>query len=173
MSMNRLKVIGVFLAVGLTSVGVSTVTYCSYTLGRSQPAEAMSTEQQTPPNPNRDVAAPQRPADADKLKSLLAARADVARKEFDTRKQLLPRRQNTAAHLSESAHRLLKAELETSNTASARTAAYEAHLRRMKEFDEIAKRMVAAGTLTKTDASIAEYDRLDAEIMLERAKAGK
>jgi RNA polymerase sigma factor (sigma-70 family) len=67
------------------------------------------------------------------------------------------------------ADRLLKSELELADKDADRVAAHEAHLKRMKELEEFCKKRTKQGE-PKEHAALAEFHRLDAEIMLERAK---
>jgi hypothetical protein len=71
------------------------------------------------------------------------------------------------------AERLLTAELELSDKKADRVAAYEAHLQRFKELEDEFKREVAGLEGSEGIADVAEgrFYRLEAEIMLERAKA--
>jgi len=79
-----------------------------------------------------------------------------------------------AQKLSRWAQRLLTAELELSDKKADRVAAYEAHLKRMKEVeDEFKKEVegVKGGEGVADLAAEAKFHRLEAEIMLERARA--
>ena len=70
-----------------------------------------------------------------------------------------------------SCKRLLKAELELSKTKADRLAARERYLKLMKEVAKICKARYNLGRGSLADFSQAEYERLDAEIELEREKA--
>jgi hypothetical protein len=69
--------------------------------------------------------------------------------------------------------RLLTAELELSDKKADRVAAYEAHLKRMKEVEDVIKMEVEGvkGSEGVADEVEGKFHRLEAEIMLERAKA--
>jgi hypothetical protein len=70
------------------------------------------------------------------------------------------------------AQRLLTAELELSDKKADRVAAYEAHLQRVKEMeDELKKEIEEVGGEGVADVAEVKFYRLEAEIMLERAKA--
>jgi hypothetical protein len=79
-----------------------------------------------------------------------------------------------AQKLSRWAQRLLTAELELSDKKADRLAAYEAHLKRMKEVEDEFKKEVegvkGGEGVADLDAEV-KFHRLEAEIMLERAKA--
>jgi hypothetical protein len=70
------------------------------------------------------------------------------------------------------AQRLLTAELELSDKKADRVAAYEAHLQRFKDLEDEFKRQVEGFEGSEGIADVAEgrFYRLEAEIMLERAK---
>jgi hypothetical protein len=79
-----------------------------------------------------------------------------------------------AQKLSRWAQRLLTAELELSDKKADRVAAYEAHLKRMKEVeDEFKKEVegVKGGEGVADLAAEVKFHRLEAEIILEREKA--
>jgi hypothetical protein len=65
----------------------------------------------------------------------------------------------------------LKAELEMSEKLADRVKAYESHLLRMKELEGLYKDKIKGGLAA--DVATAEFYRLDAEVMLERAKASE
>jgi hypothetical protein len=71
------------------------------------------------------------------------------------------------------AERLLTAELELSDKKADRVAAYEAHLQRIKELEEEFHKEAEGVEGGEGIADVAEgkFHRLEAEIMLERAKA--
>jgi hypothetical protein len=80
---------------------------------------------------------------------------------------LLP---NAQQQLYRWAQRLLAAELERSDKKADRVAAYEAHLQRMKEVEDEIKKGVKGGE-DVVEVTEGKFHRLEAEIMLERAKA--
>jgi hypothetical protein len=63
--------------------------------------------------------------------------------------------------------------LELSDKKADRVAAYKAHLQRMKELEDEVKKEVEGfkGSEGVTDVAESKFHRLEAEIMLERAKA--
>lgn len=69
--------------------------------------------------------------------------------------------------------RLRKAELELSKNQADRLAAHEKHLKLMKEIVKICQAKYTVGRISLADYSQAEYERMDAEIELEREKARK
>jgi hypothetical protein len=76
---------------------------------------------------------------------------------------------DSQAQLYQWARRLLIAEEELSDNKAERVAAYEAHLQRMKEVEDFFKKQ-AGDDETDRFAAEAKFHRLEAEIMLERAR---
>ncbi len=106
---------------------------------------------------------------SERLKRLLKERYEAAQVEFDGRfKEFLAGR-GTQEFLYRSACRLLQAQKELSDKPAEQRAALEAHLKRMKEIEEIAKGRYDAGRIPIQDYQAARYWRLEAEIWLERA----
>jgi hypothetical protein len=64
----------------------------------------------------------------------------------------------------------LNTQLELSTTKAERLAAYEEHLERMKECAKVTKEWFDDGRMPIEYKAQTEYERLDAEIRLERAK---
>jgi hypothetical protein len=79
---------------------------------------------------------------------------------------------NAQLHLYQWSQRLLTAELELSDKKADRVAAYEVHLLRMKELEDVFKKAAERAKAGAYAAAYAEakFHRLEAEIMLERAK---
>jgi hypothetical protein len=95
---------------------------------------------------------------------------EAIKTEWDARhKEFLAGRGTQDITLS-SAKRLLNAQLEVSSTRAERLAAYEEYLERMKEYEKINNARFGAGRIPIQDKAQADYERLDAEIRLERAK---
>jgi tetratricopeptide (TPR) repeat protein len=140
-----------------------------------------------------------RQARPETLKAALKARREVAQKEFDLRRQAVVEFDRKSIERREPgpfsnpgstgsvgappdtcrdeemlynwALRLLKADLELSDQPADRVKAYESHLLRMKELEEFYMSKKKQGWIREADVATAEYYRLDAEVMLERAKA--
>jgi outer membrane protein TolC len=107
---------------------------------------------------------------ADKLPALLKARVEAARTEVGARnKQFLAGTGNLDA-LEAALQRLLRAELELSGRKDDQMATYQAHLKRMKRAEEVTRGRFDAGKIPLQDMAQASYLRLDAEIMVVRAK---
>ncbi len=71
----------------------------------------------------------------------------------------------------EGSSRLLKAELELSNKKADRVAAHERHLKWVTAGAKETKESYDVGRSNQADYAQAEYERLNAEIELEREKA--
>jgi RNA polymerase sigma factor (sigma-70 family) len=169
MFMTKLKTtVAVVLAlsvIGGAGVGV-------YSLhGQQQEAEIPPVK--LPEKTTPDKIGPAKPAEA--LQKMLKERRDMAEREATVRyeKYRAGAQDGRLDLLIESSKRLLKAELELSTKKADRLVAHERHVRLMKEVAEIDKAKHDAGRVGDEQVALAEYNRLDAEIDLEREKARK
>jgi hypothetical protein len=108
-----------------------------------------------------------------KLPELIQARLEVAKAAADG---FLKRYQEGSAPIGvflDSSRRLLIAEVEATPDKTKQSAALQAHLERTKKAEEIGLDRFKAGTAALTDSLQAKYHRLNAEIWLERFRAGK
>jgi hypothetical protein len=95
------------------------------------------------------------PAERDRITKLHASRSRVPDEQ---------------SHLYQWAYRLLQADLDLCNNKAKRVSAYEAHLQRMKEMEDEFKKGVVENKGVP-DLTESKFHRLEAEILLERAKA--
>lgn len=66
--------------------------------------------------------------------------------------------------------RWLEAELDLADTKEKRIAAYEEHLKRMRTWEDAAKKMLKGSQISPIEMAMCEYFRAQAELWLERAK---
>jgi outer membrane protein TolC len=111
------------------------------------------------------------PAAEDKLTSLLKQRVEAAKAEVDARNREFLAGQGTLAILFEASTRLLHAQMELSDKKADQLAALEAHFELTKVIEDRNQARFNAGLISMADVSQAKYFRLEAEILLERAKA--
>ncbi|HEY7423803.1 MAG TPA: sigma-70 family RNA polymerase sigma factor [Gemmataceae bacterium] len=118
-----------------------------------------------------DKIGPAKPPEA--LQKLLKERRDRAEEEATIRyqKYRAGAQDATLDQTIASYKRLLKAELELSVKKADRLVACERHVRLMKQLGGIAEAKYKVGRIFQADYTQAEYERLDAEIALEREKA--
>jgi outer membrane protein TolC len=109
--------------------------------------------------------------DADKLKTLLQERYEAATTLYKLRMEEFKAGRGDVEALARAGTQLTTADVERSEKKEDRVAAYEANLQRVTEFKKICEAKVKVGTGTGGDLAQAEYDRLNAEILLEREKA--
>jgi RNA polymerase sigma factor (sigma-70 family) len=107
----------------------------------------------------------------DKLNALLKERQDTAKAEWEDRNQQFIAGQGTFSFLYDAGRRWLDSQLDMTDKQSDRVAALEAHLQRMKELEKVQQARFDAGRIATPDLAQAKYYRLEAEIMLERAKS--
>jgi hypothetical protein len=108
--------------------------------------------------------------ESDKLKSLLKQRYEAAGEEVEGRfKEFLAGR-GTLDIFIESSLRLCDAERELSAQNACQIVALEKRLRLLKEAEKINQVRFNAGRIPSQDLAQIKYNRLDAEIALERAK---
>jgi hypothetical protein len=104
------------------------------------------------------------------LKDLLKARYVVASEEVSARFMEFMTGRGTLDIFISSTRRLLDAERELSGKRDAQIAAMEKQLRLLKEAEKVNQARYDAGRITVQDLAQIKYNRLDAEIALERAK---
>jgi hypothetical protein len=107
-----------------------------------------------------------------KMKSLLKDRVDAAKTELKARFNEFCTGRGTLDILMGASRRLLEAERDLSTKKADQVAAWETHRRRMKDVYQINMFRFQAGRVAIQDVAQSDYYRLDAEIGLERAKAG-
>jgi RNA polymerase sigma factor (sigma-70 family) len=138
-------------------------------------AQAPGDEEPTkfPEKQRPEKIAPAKPEAA--LRKLLTQRRDMAEQEAKIRyEQYNAGAQGATFELViESSKRLLKADLELSTDRLDRIAAHERHLKLVKEYADVVEARFMAGRVGLEVHSQAQYERLDAEIQLEREKARK
>jgi hypothetical protein len=184
--MSRFKtVMALVLAVGVIGTGAALVNYSAW--ADEKPAK----------NPAPPLAEAE---NGEKLNALLKERRAFAKKQFDSwKKSAFQLREdekkrprlarnlkeppgwvyveslevfNAQGHIYLWAQRLLTAELELGDKKAHRLAAYKAHLLRMREVEDFYKKGVKENEEKSNPYSAeAKFHRLNAEIMLERAKA--
>jgi RNA polymerase sigma factor (sigma-70 family) len=177
MFMNTLKIV---LALGLTATVV---------LGAGVGLLALSH------NPTKDEKAPSKQATAsnentdDNTKQLeenkkihdahlnmirlMKDRVEAAKVEVDIRTQQYKQGRGTLDFLFGASKRLLKKKWEEKDKNADQLAALQAHLDRMKKILDINQQRFEDGKESMENVVEAKYYRLEAEIWLERAKAGK
>jgi hypothetical protein len=107
----------------------------------------------------------------DRLQPLLQARLDAAKEELESRKLEFEAGRGTLDILLGAARRTLHAQKELSAKKADQIAALEAYQEVTKYIEETVKKWSDAGRVAIHDHKEAQYYRLEAEIMLERAKA--
>jgi RNA polymerase sigma factor (sigma-70 family) len=107
-----------------------------------------------------------------KLPELYKALLEAARTEMDARRKEFEAGRGTLDIMLGASRRLLQAEVESSQKRPDQIAAYEAHLKRMKEAEELNQARFNAGRIMVQDLAQSTYYRVEAEIWLERAKRG-
>ena len=109
----------------------------------------------------------------DGIKTLLKEQYDAAQTEATNRWKGFMAGRETLDILHASSVRLLQAELDLSDQQADAVAGFEAHWRRMKDAEIVSKNKYDAGRLSVQDFAQSRYNRVRAEIWLERAKAGR
>jgi hypothetical protein len=107
-----------------------------------------------------------------KMKSRLKGRFDAAKTEVEARGKEYVAGRGTLDVFIGASRRLLAAELDLSPKTTDHVTAWEAHRQRMQAVYEINLVRYNAGRINVQDLAQSDYYRLDAEIGLERAKAG-
>jgi RNA polymerase sigma factor (sigma-70 family) len=168
MFVTKLKTtIAVILAVSVMGgAGV-----CTYYLHGQNPSEDAFTPIKLPEKITPDKIAPAKTVE--ELQKLLKERRDWAEEEMKVRyeKYRAGAQDATLDLLIDSSRHLLKAELELSTKKADRLVAHERHVQLMKQAAQIVKAKYDLARVSKADYAQAEYERLDAEIALEREKA--
>jgi RNA polymerase sigma factor (sigma-70 family) len=157
------------LIVGLALSAIGGAGVYTYNLhGQTPVAES------PPKSPEKAVPGKIAPAKSpEALRKLLQERRDMAEQELKTLFEFykIGAGNVTTDLLLGSSKRLLKSELELSEKKEARLAAHARHLKLATTFAERSKAMHKTGRIAPAGLSLAEYERLDAEIELEREKA--
>jgi RNA polymerase sigma factor (sigma-70 family) len=166
MFVTRLKIVVVVVLAIALCAGAGVLGY--RTLAAEPPAADRADRNKPPARADDDKKA--KVEAADKMRRLLAARVDAAREEWDVLRKQYEAGKQVTSDLAAVSQRLLVAQREASDKKADHIAAWEAHFRRMKEIEEVAKARFDAGTLAPEDYYRIRYFRLDAEIGLERAK---
>src|SRR5262249_31128966 len=86
---------------------------------------------------NEATTVPARPEAASKLKELLAKRAEAAEKEYEAQLANFLAGKEMLQIITETAQRVLKARLEQAETKAQRITIHEAHLKKMKELEDV------------------------------------
>jgi hypothetical protein len=107
---------------------------------------------------------------SDKLKTLLKERLLSARAEAHARFMDFLAGRGTLDILLGASGRLRDAEFEMSAKQADQVEALEAHWKRMKMVEKTTKGWFDAGRIAIQDYEVSRYNRLNAEIALERAK---
>jgi RNA polymerase sigma factor (sigma-70 family) len=188
MYMSKVKSVGILLlAVCVLGAGVGLVNYPR--LAAQQPAGKTAVPQQAaaPAPQNENEKGPDFPAltddkvaallaastEAEPLKTLLKDRYDAAHTEAEARwKEFLAGRGTLDIALGAS-RRLLDAERSLSAKKEDQIAALEKYLERIKSMNEINEGRFNAGRIAIQDVAQTRFYRYDAELWLERAKAGR
>lgn len=118
-----------------------------------------------------DTKTPAKPAE--EMRKLLKERRDMAELEVKVRydKYRAGAQDATLDLVLEASKRLLKAELELSEKKVDRLAAHERLVELTKHMSQIVEAKYKVGRVSQADYAQAEYERLDAEIALERERA--
>ena len=157
------------LAVMLALAVVGGAGFCTiYLHGQGQ---VQHTPDRFPRKGVPDTKTPAKSAEA--IRKLLKERRDMAELEVKVRydKYRAGAQDATLDLILEGSKRLLKAELELSEKKADRLAAREQFVKLTKEIAEIVKAKYNVGRVSQADLAQAEYERLDAEIALERERA--
>jgi RNA polymerase sigma factor (sigma-70 family) len=167
MFMSKIKTV-VVVVLALTVIGGA--GFCAIYL-RAQDRAVEVPASKFPEKTSPDTKTPAKSAEA--MRKLLKERRDMAELEVKVRyaQYLAGAQAVTLDLILEGSKRLLKAELELSEKKADRLAAYEQFVKLTKEIAEICKRKFEAGRISQADLAQAEYERLDAEIALERERA--
>lgn len=168
MFVSKLKTILASLLI-FTTIGSAGV--CAFYLGaEAQPKPENPSEEKDKTGPRKIIA--DLNSDARMLK-LLKERHEKAKQEVEVRYQKFRAgvQDATLDLVLASYKRLRKTELELSRNKADRLTAHEEHVKRTKEISEICKRKHEVGRMSLADFAQAVYERLDAEIELEREKA--
>jgi len=106
----------------------------------------------------------------DRMSELIKEQYEAARQEVGIRRQHWVSGTATFDSLLGASRRMLQAELDLSRKPKDHTAALEAYVKRMKEFEAVNQARSDIGQATIADVAQARFDRIRAEIWLERFK---
>jgi outer membrane protein TolC len=109
--------------------------------------------------------------DDDKLKTLLRTRLEVAQNIYNLRMEEYKAGKIAPDGLLEAGKQLFKSQLDLAEKKEDRVAACQKNLERWTQMKNMADTKYNAGLLTKADVQEVEYERLEAEILLEKEKA--
>lgn len=124
-----------------------------------------------PAKPDKPADDPQPPAkDEAKLHELLQARLEAAQKAYKVRMAQYAAGAQGFDQLEAAERRIFTAELELLDKKEDRVSACEKNLERCAAVKEYAERKLKTGFGGMADVADAEYDRLDAAVLLEREK---
>ncbi|HXG08981.1 MAG TPA: RNA polymerase sigma factor [Gemmataceae bacterium] len=172
MFLTRLKTtVVVLLALGFLTSAAGAFTYAKLVArqegGKKPPEARPAVEPQ-----DKQARRPEPPVRAqEKLQGLLKARLQAAKTEVETRTQEFQAGRCRLDIMLAALERLLRAELEMSDRKADRITAYQGNLTRLKQIEDTCQALFQAGRLGTSDMAQATYARLEAEILLERAKA--
>jgi RNA polymerase sigma factor (sigma-70 family) len=179
MFMNTLKVV---LAIGLgvaivggTGLAVIALAYDSTQAEKRKEKDSAEPQKVSPPDkekPKKEIFEVDIKLNL-KLEQLLKERVEAARVEVEVRTKEFEVGRGTLDFLMGASRRLLVAEWESSDNKEYQLAALKAHFDRMKSAEDVNLQRFNDGRIPVQDVVEAKYYRLEAEIWLEKAKAGK
>jgi hypothetical protein len=197
MVLTKLKIAATVVSIGLIGTGVGIVTYprlAAQPLGQNNVTAPTPAEPAPPIKPlsrfdqgaanlaNTDDGLPRlgeakvqallaQSKASEKLKVLLKARYDMANVEAHARWSEFQAGRGTLDFLFGASRHLLDAERELSERKADQIAALERYLWCMREIEKVNQQRFDNGRLPIQDVAEARYNRIQAEIWLERAKA--
>jgi len=194
MFMTKIKMAAVVvLVLGMLGTGAGVITYQGV---HAQPPAPQKVEAAQPDalkqradeliaklNRNEAVSVPDMPEDqlqsmiarlkdGNKMDSLLKEQYQAARREADVRWQEYLAGRGIADYLMSAYKRILQAEFDLSDKRRDRISALEAEWLRTKLVESVDKSRFDAGRIAVSDFERSHFNRVRAEIMLERAKKG-
>jgi hypothetical protein len=163
MFMNKLKIVAVVsISLGLI-VGAGALSYSKLTAEPPDTGTATVKGSQEGPQKTDEGAR--------RMQRLLEARLAAAKDEWNARMQEFLAGRATLDVLVDASTHLALSQRELSDRKADQLATYEAHFQLMKDVQEIAEARFNAGRMAPAELAQARYQRLTAEIELERAKA--
>jgi RNA polymerase sigma factor (sigma-70 family) len=190
MFMTKVKIAAiVLLGLGVLGAGGGVVAYQELVAPRPGPLASQTPGNPTPavqPSERKEEDVPKVPTISkekakvlieksrmgDRLKKLLLARFEAAYDEFESRHNEFLAGRGTLDFVMAGSRRLLDSERELTTIRADQLAAYEAHSQRMKEIYDVQMGRFNAGRIPLHDVKESEYYWLEAEIWVERVKAG-
>ncbi len=169
MFLSKLRTVGVILGfLVLLGTGVGVLAY-----QRPPTADPAGDQLAAPaPEEKKKEEPPAPPVKGDEeIKALLKAKVEVAETVVKARMQEFLAGRGTLSVLLEFSRKWLDAELERAETKEEKLAALKTHLERMQEVEKVNKERYDAGRVSIAELASAQYERIDAELMLARAKA--